>query len=140
MQICYTDGYKYRLEESVSVPTGILGHECTVEGSSGAVWVSLAADGLLYVREGYCWDGASGPTWDTKSTQPASLMHDALYQLLREGGLPQSARPAVDELFRRHLRQDGVGAVRAWYFWRAVSWFGGPYAARKPRLLQYAPA
>ena len=45
--------------------------------------------------------GASGPTLDTDDTMELdSLVHDALYQLMREGCLPQSARKAADKLMR----------------------------------------
>ena len=39
----------------------------------------------LLIKDGYAWDGASGPTIDTKNTQTASLVHDGLWQLIAAG-------------------------------------------------------
>jgi len=72
----------------------------------------------------YAWDGASGPTIDSPSTMRASLVHDALYQLIRLGALPRSAKGAADQLLHDLLIEDGMSRVRAWYWLRAVSWFG----------------
>ena len=38
----------------------------------------------LYISKGYSWDGPSGPAIDTPDWIKASLVHDALYQLIRE--------------------------------------------------------
>ena len=38
----------------------------------------------ICVKPGYAWDGASGPTIDTKNTVAASMIHDILYQFMRE--------------------------------------------------------
>lgn len=83
---------------------------------------------MLRIREGYAWDGASGPSVDTDGTMRAALVHDALYQAMRLGALVQNRRGAVDRLFRRHLKEDGVNFVRRWYWYRAVRWFGGSSA------------
>ena len=44
-------------------------------------------DGILIIRKGYAWDGASGPTWDDKTNMIGSLIHDALYQIMRESNV-----------------------------------------------------
>ena len=46
-------------------------------------FIVLTMDGLLTINKGYAWDGPSGPTIDTKSFMRGSLVHDALYQLMR---------------------------------------------------------
>jgi len=78
----------------------------------------------LTAKTRYAWDGPSGPTFDTPSTMRASLVHDALYQMMRLGWLPASLKGATDQLFYDHLREDGMGKVRAWCWYKAVSWFG----------------
>ena len=40
-------------------------------------------DPELVIKPGFGWDGASGPTWDTKSSMLASCVHDAMYMWLR---------------------------------------------------------
>jgi len=62
----------------------------------------------------------------------ASLVHDALYQLMREDHLPRELRKLVDDLMRAHLLEDGMSRFRAWYSYRAVRFFGGPAAERAP--------
>lgn len=84
----------------------------------------------LFIGRGYQWDGTSGPTVDTKNTLRASLVHDALYQLMRMGAIPPSYRPIADRLFRRILEEDGVNYLRRWRFYLAVRIFGAK-AARK---------
>ena len=54
--------------------------------------LEITSEGELIIRNGYSWDGPSGPTIDTKNFMQGSLIHDALCQLMREIILPQSAR------------------------------------------------
>ncbi|MDH3345874.1 MAG: hypothetical protein OEL75_01675, partial [Kiritimatiellaceae bacterium] len=44
-----------------------------------------------------------------------SLVHDALYQLMREGFLPESCREDADQELHRICREDGMCRFRAWY-------------------------
>ena len=74
----------------------------------------------LMIRTGYTWDGPSGPTWDTKTFMRGSLVHDALYQLLREGHLPPNDRKRADEILREICLADGMAKVRAWWVSRGV--------------------
>ena len=85
----------------------------------------------LTIREGYAWDGPSGPTWDTPGTIRGSLPHDALYQLIRLAVLPPSARRSADWLMLRCLKDEGVNAGRRWLYYVAVRWFAAN-AARRP--------
>ena len=96
-------------------------------------FVTLEPNGLLSLRRGYAWDGPSGPTLDTRNFMRASLVHDALYQLMREGLLDSSQRLYADRLLRKICRQDGMSRFRAWYVYRALRAFGGKGARpRKP--------
>ena len=84
-------------------------------------------DGILSIGQGYTWDGASGPTWDTPNLKRGSLVHDAGYQLIREGyykGIEDEAKKFYDSEFRRILLEDGTWKVRAWYYYRGVVRFG----------------
>lgn len=90
-------------------------------------FVSLV-DGALLAHKGYAWDGASGPTIDTENSMRASLVHDALYQLLELGEVPQYYRLYADTLLRSIAREDGMSRFRSWYWFRAVRLFGGSRA------------
>ena len=51
-------------------------------------------------------DGPSGPAIDTKNFMRASLVHDALYQLMRLGTLDKSRRQYADRLLQT-IRRSG---------------------------------
>ncbi len=89
------------------------------------------ANAYLVIYKGYCWDGPSGPTIDTKSFMRGSLTHDVLYQLIREGKLPPAARKPADELLREICIEDGMSRFRAWYCYRSLRMFGA--AAARPK-------
>lgn len=121
--IRYTEGYKYQLEEDHRVQTDI-----TPVVPGGNRFVQLTLDGLLLIRAGYAWDGASGPAIDTPSFMRGSLVHDALYQLIRLGVVPSAGgRQQADQLLRQIVLEDGMWALRAWWVYHAVRLFGGQY-------------
>ena len=118
--------YKYQLLEDVTfvTPLRIAPYSYTVVRDETSRWLILRSCGELLILKGYCWDGASGPAMDTPSIMWGALIHDALYQLMREGGLPLSYRKAADKLLRRMCRQKGMFWVRAWWVYWAVRIFG----------------
>lgn len=91
-------------------------------------WITLRRGGVIEIGERYSWDGPSGPARDTKNFMRASLVHDALYQLMQEGLLPRSYRKRADQTMRKLAREDGMSRFRAWYTYRAVRMFGGSSA------------
>ncbi len=114
--------YKYQLREAYDVDTGI---------STGADvrtvddWVVLDTAGRITLKNGYAWDGPSGPTIDTKNFMRPSLVHDGFYQLMRDGKLdPAKHRLPADKLLRKMCLQDGMSAFRAGYVYRFVRMFG----------------
>ena len=132
--IRYQAGYKYQLAELYTVftdikPTGSLDHE----------FIRLDSSGWLKIKSGYAWDGPSGPTVDSKNFMRGSLVHDALYQLMREGLLPESCREQADNELRRICREDGMSWLRAWYVFKAVRNFGSSSAALAPDPILEAP-
>ena len=87
-------------------------------------WFSISKTGEIKVKRGYAWDGPSGPTIDTKNFMRGSLVHDALYQLMREQKIDIDHRDEADRLLRQHCREDGMSVLRAWIVYLAVKWFG----------------
>ncbi len=88
-------------------------------------YLQLSINGELDIKTGYMWDGPSGPTIDTESFMRASLVHDALYQLIREGVLPvKPYRKRADKLLLKICEEDGMSFVRRQYVYQAVRWFG----------------
>lgn len=120
--IRYSDGWKYRIEEETQIKTAIVGHICVTD------WIRLDADGTLTLAKGYCWDGASGPAFDTPSFRRPSAAHDAFYQLLRLGLLPPGMRELADEEMHRLCLEDGMWRIRAWWCLRGVRLGAGPAA------------
>jgi hypothetical protein len=93
-------------------------------------YCTLLKTGLLFIPPGYEWDGPSGPTFDTDDFMDGSLVHDVLYQLLREGHLmPWSQyRFYADNELIRQCRKDGMPWWRCAYVWLGVRLGGGPSA------------
>lgn len=120
--VYYKAGYKYRLEQTYSVQTNILGYEACNP------FLKISRDGVLTIKSGYAWDGASGPTVDTKTSIRGSLVHDALYQLERENLISLNERKNADKMLRDICIEDGMCSLRAKMWYRAVRLFGGPAA------------
>ena len=127
-KIKYKKGYKYQLVEQYEVYINIL-----PEKDIYSYYVHLFSDGLLRITKGYAWDGASGPAIDTKTIMRGSLVHDALYQLMREGLLDQGYRRRADKELIRICREDGMSRLRAWWVFRAVDSFASSAASEKHR-------
>lgn len=96
--------------------------------------ITLEADGLLTIKKGYAWDGPSGPTIDTPNFMRGSLVHDVLYQLMREELIAQEHREYADKLLREICLEDGMAQIRAWWVYQGVRLLGAPCAA--PDLLR----
>lgn len=108
MRIFYKKGYKYQLAESYSQVISLYpGSPIQTD------YVRLTVSGVLTIMAGYAWGGPSGPTFDTKNFMRGSLVHDALYQLIRLGHLPPRAKDDADNLLYAMCLEDGMGALRA---------------------------
>ena len=111
--------YKFKVEEnfSIELPFKIPDFEHEYASSK---------DGILSVKRGYAWDGASGPIINTRDTLVASLVHDVLYQAMRLNLIKSSKenRKIADKNFFEILKMHGVNSIRrkVWYF--AVRLFG----------------
>jgi hypothetical protein len=121
LKVCYRKlrKYTYQLMEDYVVqidikPTQNLEYK----------FVSLNTRGALTTRQYYSWDGPSGPTIDTRDFMRGSLVHDALYQLMRLSALDCGIyRKRADQILVEICRQDGMPGWRAWYVYWAVRIF-----------------
>lgn len=86
-------------------------------------WVTLAED-VLTVRRGFAWDGP-WPLPRLSCAIRASLVHDALYHLMRAGALSWNRRQWADDVFRQICLEDGMPPWLAAVCYRVVRLFGG---------------
>jgi len=122
--IAYRGGYKYQLKESYTLEIAIKPAK-NIETR----FIRLDTAGKLTMVEGYAWDGPSGPTIDTLTFMRGSLVHDALYQLMREKHLDHDThREAADRTLQQLCLEDGMWSVRAWWVYWAVRRFANPAA------------
>jgi hypothetical protein len=133
--IAYRAGYKYQLATAYTVRVAI-----RPKKTLRTDWLTLTPAGDLTIAAGYAWDGPSGPAIDTATFMRASLLHDALYQLLRLALLPARHRAVADDLMREVCLEDGMCRARAWWAHRAVRLGAGPAAdPATERPVFYAP-
>lgn len=122
--IRYAKGYKYQLRLTYIGLIGIKPEQDII-----TEYIRLGTDGNLTIMEGYAWDGPSGPTIDTPDFMRGSLIHDALYQLMREKHLDHDTyREAADLELKKACLEDGMWSIRAWGVHQAVRLFGSPAA------------
>ncbi len=131
----YCKGFKYQLKQDILISTGI-----TISDEILDSFITLGVNGELSIRKGYAWDGASGPTIDGEKNMVPSIVHDALYELMRKCLLHIRFRKQVDKLFYKMCLDRGMNKYRAKvYFW-AVRRFG-KFTSRSQdkRKVLYAP-
>jgi hypothetical protein len=120
--------YKYQSMRDYKYQTTIrLNHDIKIQG-----FIALSSTGLLTISKGYAWDGPSGPTIDTNNFMRGSLVHDALYQLMRMKLLSVTLKDLADHLLRQICREVGMCWFRAWYVYWGVRLFAKS-AVTKPQ-------
>lgn len=121
--------YKYTLFEDYPFQTDL-----RPSYAISTKFIDLNSSGLLTIKRNYAWDGASGPAFDTKNIMRGSLVHDALYQLMREKLIPLEKREYADWLLREICIEDGMSKIRADWVYLGVDIFGA--SSTRPDLLQ----
>ena len=123
--IRYRTEYKYQLASDYRISISI-----KPNSNIDTDFISLDVDGNLLVKKGYAWDGPSGPVVDTDENIRASLVHDALYQLMRNEHLvTRTHRKAADQLFKDICKEDGVSNFLASTYYKALRKYGKPAAS-----------
>ena len=126
----YRSGYKYQLAAEYRFECGIK-PKTAIDGPK---FVKLSIDGTLTIVDGYAWDGPSGPVIDTRQNLRASLVHDALYQLMRLRKLTiKDHKEKADRLFKRICIEDGVSPATAHIYYIGLKLGGKPSADPKNR-------
>jgi len=131
-------GYKYQLKRKYAIQIDLKPLKRIRRTVSE--YLLFSPHGLLTIKKHYAWDGPSGPTIDTRDFIRGSLVHDALYQLMRESVLDYRIhRQRADEILRELVLEDGMCKFRAWYVYQAVHLFaeGGarPQPERKSKTI-----
>lgn len=130
----YSAGYKYQLRETFYYQCKYIRPYKEIKTK----WIALDRNGLLTIIEGYAWDGASGPTIDTKSSMRGGLVHDALFQLMRFGLLDRNLNfHWANKEFHKILIEDGMYRWRAWIWYNSVGDFSkfATYYSSEPKIL-----
>lgn len=121
-QACYRKLKKYKYQLMRDYTTSV---EIKLEKNIVMDFIILTADGRLTIKNRYAWDGPSGPTIDTRSFMRGSLVHDALYQMMREEHLDyKEHREYADDLLKKICLEDGMSRFRAKYVHWALRKFG----------------
>lgn len=122
--ILYARGYKYQLRENAIAESGV--RPCELVQHE---YFAIDTDGLILVRHGYAWDGASSLAIDDPGTIYASLFHDVGYQAIRLGLIADVWRLELDRMYERLCIEGGVNRVRARYHYLALRFGGEQYNA-----------
>jgi len=124
--------WKYQLVEPFAIQLGFL-----PPGDIYTEFVILGIGGRLTLKQYYAWDGASGPCPDIPNIMKGSLVHDALYQLMRLGLLDRSYRKSADLELKRVCIQSGMNRFWAGLIYWGCRVFCGPASWPKPDTLVY---
>lgn len=129
-RIYYSKGYKYQLRKDHvhALPACFKHLDFNAE-------FFCAKNGLLLIRKGYAWNGASGPTFDTNTTMRGSLVHDVYYQMCVEALIDRSLKEEADYELRDICLEDGMSKFRAKYFHVGVDWFGKNATIRNTQII-----
>ena len=96
------------------------------------MWDPSKSDSVLSVPE-------LSAVIDTRENLRASLVHDALYQLMRQEKLSsRTHRRAADQIFKDLCKDDGVPNLHASTYYKALRKYGKPAAspASKKKILE----
>ena len=122
MKLTYgkSKGYKYH----VKIRPFIYELPYPFNGQMANLEYIILVNNKLFIKIGYHWDGASG-WFDTQAIMRGALVHDALYQLMRQGEMTRTLRIEADRLLRDICIMDGMSRFMANRVYNAVRLFGG---------------
>ena len=126
--IKYKNDYKYQLSEDYEV---LIDFSDIVDEPIDTNFLTISDIGL-HIKKGYAWDGA---TWyfDKSTIMRGSLVHDAMYQLIREGLIKMKERKRADKLLESCCKEDGMSSIEAKGVYWAVRAMGNTYVKPSSR-------
>lgn len=140
--IKYRAGYKYQIAEDYTL-SGLSFPASTFpaqgKGMHHGNFMSISQCSIT-LMEGYASDGPSWPAIDSKTFMRGAFVHDACYQAIRMGWLPEESREYCDKLLRQICLADGMSPLRAWWVYKGLRMGGGKAADPSSlRLVLTAP-
>lgn len=121
--------YKYYLEETIEVQTSLR----TAQSAIVPGYIFLGVDGKMIIYSRYAWDGITNGV-NFKSNRIPGLVHDATYQLIREGLIDLSLKAQSDKDLRDMMIAEGSWEFVANFFYFCVSKFGNAFATKKKKI------
>lgn len=114
--MCVEGNWKFQLYQDTAIQTNWYGWLVSHP------YFDLRPEGLLVVRAGYAWDGASDGLPDTRATLAASLPHDVGAQMQRLGLVshPKRFKLLNDRWYRKMLLRNGAYRWWAWVQYKAI--------------------
>jgi hypothetical protein len=123
--IHYLAGLKYRLDEPYRLKVQL--------DSPNMVCRHVSyTDGELLIDREFVWDGMTGMVYNEDAVIRGSLVHDAIYHLMRECNMKASNEKIADELLYKIVVEDGVSWLYAQFIWYYVKYLGK--YGRDPRM------
>jgi len=107
-KVYFKRGYKYQISEPFHIKLEVYPFATIIRP-----FLEMDIVGNTKVLSGYAWDGASGPTYDSKNSMRGSLVHDIGYQLIRLGLISPAYKEYFDQLLRNLCVEDGMFKWRA---------------------------
>lgn len=99
--------YPFQVIREITIEkTGIIGFDVVTE------YIVLDKSGNLTIKAGYAWDGATSTITNIEFLL-GSLVHDAFYQLMRNGRILRHLRRKVDRLLVTIIRVNGMWRIKA---------------------------
>ena len=130
-KIYFRKGYKYQLSREYRQYIDIRPDKEII-----TEFIRLSVDGFISINRGYAWDGPSVAI-DTRSFMRGSLVHDAIYQLIRMGLLPFRCWEQADDELKKICLDDKMFKFRAWYVHKTLNIAGGEAAKPKNKKEEY---
>jgi hypothetical protein len=142
----YKKGYKYRSvgNDSIQLPIQLV-HGMPFQkfwNDERQIWycgrnIEITLSGVMTLRDGYSWDGCSGPAINRKENHRAGKFHDGLYECIRNGVLEESTwRPIADQVFRDLCIEDGMWKWLAQKEMQILRMFGHSSATKLKKIYE----
>jgi hypothetical protein len=102
--IQYHTDYHYILAKTYTIDVPIM------ESASLDTGLVELDNGRLTIHQGFAWNGTTGAI-DTKTRARASLVHDALWQLMVHDKISKDYKDVVDDVFLKIAEEDGENSI-----------------------------